>query len=288
MKRILATILGFGVLMAGSCQRQEAGKSGAQHSPPPASWPREFYQPTDAKALVWCLVYGQFPDTIEISQATYRCSGVPSGIEVSNHTRTDHEEAATSFLRQPFIVAGLRREFPKLAPAVEAAPDCTTIRGEVPDSPNLDYLRDVVGLVTWFFDNGAVAVLDPQTLTWYDREKWRTKVFEPNSSVPTRHAIVLFSEEKDAPGKGVYWFHTRGMRKFARPDVSVHNVPTQYQGAVIELLNQLVEAEAFGRVIAEGLPIKVESLPPGMTCHLAGSLDDPDFNNTHIEIQWPQ
>ena len=274
--------------MAGGCQRQEVGKSDAQKNAPPAPWPREFYQPTEAKALVWYLVYGQFPDTIEISRGKYRCSGVPSGIEVANHTRTDHDEAAANFLKQPFIVAGLRREFPKLASAVEAAPDCTTIRGEVPDSPNLDYLRDVVGLVTWFFDNGAVAVLDPQTLTWYDREKWRSRVFEPNGSVPTHHAIVLFSEEKDVPGKNAFWFHTRGMRKFARPDVSVRNVPAQYRGAVIELLNQLVEAEAFGRVISEGLPIKVESLPPGMTCHQAGSLNDPDFNNTHIEIESPK
>jgi hypothetical protein len=281
-------MLGLGVLMVGGCQRQEAGKSDLERNAPPASWPRKFYQPTDAKALVWYLVYGQFPDTIEISRGKYRCSGVPAGIEVGNHTRTDHEEAATSFLKQPFVVAGLRLEFPKLAPAVEAAPDCTTIRGEVPDSANLDYLRDVVGLVTWFFDNGAVAVLDPQTLTWYDREKWRSRIFEPNGSVPPHHITVLYSDEKGAPDKSVFWFHTRGMRKFARPDVSVHNVPAQYQGAVIELLNRLVEAQAFGQVIAEGVPIKAESLPPGMTCHLSGQLDDPDFNNTHIEIQWPK
>jgi hypothetical protein len=288
LKRIIATILLLGVLIGGGCQRKEGSESGPQGSASLPSWPREHFQPTGAKALVWYQVYGHFSDTIEISRGKYRCNGVPEGVGVGNHTRTGHEEAATSFLKQPFFVAQLHRELPEVAQAVEATPDCTIIRGEVPDSPNADYLRDVVGLVTWFLDNGAVAVLDPQTLTWYDREKWRSRVFEPTGFVPTRHVMVLFSEEKDGADKNLLWFHTRGMRKFARPDVSVHNVPAQYQGAVIDLLNRLVEAQAFGQVIADGQSITTQSLPPGMTGHHAGNLDDPDFNNTHIEIQWPK
>ncbi len=278
----------LGVLMGGSCQRQQAAKTDLQSSALLPTWPREFFQPTVAKALVWYQIYGHFSDTIDISRGKYRCNGVPSGVEVGNHACTDREEAWISFATQPLLAARLHDELPKLVQAVETAPDCTIIRGEVPDSANLDYLRDVVGLVTWFLDNGAVAVLDPQTLTWYDREKWRSQVFEPNGPVPTHHATVFYSEEKDGAGGNLFWFHTRGMRKFARPDLSVRHVPAQYRGAVIDLLNQLVEAQAFGQVIAEGQSITVPSLPPGLTSHHAGNLGDPDFNNTHIEIQWPK
>lgn len=278
----------LGVLVGGGCQRKESAKSDLQPGASPPSWPREFFQPTGAKALVWYQVYGHFSDTIEISRGKYRCNGVPVGIEVGNHARTDREEAWTSFVKQPLLAARLHGELPELAQAVETAPDCTIIRGEVPDSVTLDYLRDVVGLVTWFLDNGAVAVLDPQTLTWYDREKWRSRVFEPNGSVPTHHATILYSEEKDGAGGNLFWFHTRGMRKFARPDLSVRHVPAQYRDAVIDLLNRLVEAQAFGQVIAEGQSITAPSLPPGLTGHHAGNLGDPDFNNTHIEIQWPK
>jgi hypothetical protein len=276
----------LGVLVDGGCQRKESAGLQAGASPP--SWPREYFQPTVGRALVWYQVYGHFPDTIEISRGKYRCSGVPSGIEVGNHTGTDREKTWISFVKQPLLAARLYDELPKVAHAVETAPDCTIIRGEVPDSANLDYLRDVVGLVTWFLDNGAVAVLDPQTLTWYDREKWRSQVFEPNGPVPTHHATILYSEEMDNPNGNLLWFHTRGMRKFARPDLSVRHVPAQYRAAVIDLLNRLVEAQGFGGVIAEGQLIKMQSLPPGLTCHHAGNLDDPDFNNTHIEIQWPK
>jgi hypothetical protein len=235
---------------------------------------------------VWYQVYGHFSDTIEISRGQYRCNGVPAGIEVGNHARMDRDETWTSFLKEPLVAMSLHGELPKLAEAVETAPDCTIIRGELPDSATLDYLRDVVGLVTWFLDNGAVAVLDPQTLTWYNREKWRSRMFEPNGAVPAHHATILYSDEKDGAGGNLFWFHTRGMRKFGRPDLSVRHVPAQYRDAVINLLNQLVEAQAFGQVIAEGQSIAAPSLPPGMTCHHAGNLDDPDFNNTHIEVQW--
>ena len=274
--------------MYGGCQRKESAKSDLQPGASPPSWPRELFQPTGAKALVWYQVYGHFSDMIEISRGKYRCNGIPAGIEVGNHASSDREEAWTSFVKQPLLAARLHGELPELAQTVESAPDCTIIRGEVPDSATLDYLRDVVGLVTWFLDNGAMAVLDPQTLTWYDREKWRSRVFEPNGSVPTHHAMILYSDEKDGAGGNLFWFHTRGMRKFARPDLSVRHVPAQYRDAVINLLNRLVEAQAFGQVIAEGQLIEMQSLPPGMTCHHAGNLDDPDFNNTHIEVQWPK
>jgi hypothetical protein len=28
-------------------------------------------------------------------------------------------------------------------------------------------------------------------------------------------------------------------------------------------------------------------VPDGMSVHHAGSLDDPDFDNVHLELRWP-
>ena len=288
MKNILVAILFIGTLMDAGCQPKGTGDSAPQPSVPLPSWPRNSFQPTGAKALVWYQVYGRFPDTIEISRSKYRCSGIPEGIEVRNYRRTDGEGAVTSFLTRPFFAAGLKRELSELAAAVEAAPEYTIIRGETPDSTSLDYLRDVVGLVTWFLDNGGLAVLDPQTFRWYDREKWRSELFGPNVPVPRHHVVIVYSEEDGIADESLFWLHTRGMRKFARPDLSVHDVPAQYRGAAIDLLNRLIEIQAFGQAIAEGQPVNMQSLPPGMTCRHAGSLNDPDFNNTHIEIRWPK
>ena len=48
-----------------------------------------------------------------------------------------------------------------------------------------------------------------------------------------------------------------------------------------------VEFQAFGGIIDEGQEIRMRSLPPGMTCRHRGDVDDPDFNNMHVEIVWP-
>jgi len=31
----------------------------------------------------------------------------------------------------------------------------------------------------------------------------------------------------------------------------------------------------------------MQALPPGMKCFNRGDKDDPDFNNVHVEIDWP-
>jgi hypothetical protein len=63
-------------------------------------------------------------------------------------------------------------------------------------------------------------------------------------------------------------------------------VPADKRDAAIDVVNRLVDAEASGGVVVEGQILKTPSWPQGLTCHRAGSLDDPEFNNTHIEIGW--
>jgi len=237
---------------------------------------------------VWYQIYGHFPDTIAISRSQYRCAGVPLGIEIVNQRRPGRDEIATGFLTRPLFTDSLKHDFPKLASIVESAPECTMLRGEVPDSPNLDYLRDIVGLVTWFFDNGAVAVLDAQTAVWYDGDKWRREIFEPGGMVPNRYAVVVSSEDKIGSNTNVFWLHTRGLRKFARPDLSWHAVPKLNREAAIGLCCQLIETQALGAVIADGQRLMLRSLTNAVTCHNAGSLDDAEFNNMHVEIGWAQ
>jgi hypothetical protein len=50
--------------------------------------------------------------------------------------------------------------------------------------------------------------------------------------------------------------------------------------AASELCNRLIETQAYGGVIRDGL---IE----GMAAHTTGSLEDPDFDNVRIELAWP-
>ena len=120
---------------------------------------------------------------------------------------------------------------------------------------------------------------------WWQPSDWKQQIFDPAAAVPRHHAVILVSEEK---GSSLKWFHTRGMREFGRPDISVHNVAPELEDGVIALCNRLIEHQAFGHVAHNGQHVKMASLPSGGVIRHGGDLDDPDFNNFHLDVSWPK
>jgi hypothetical protein len=177
----------------------------------------------------------------------------------------------------------LAEDDPALVTAVTSAPNCVIVMGSVPDPQDLNYLRDTVGVLTAMWDAGAVAIFDMQSFRWFSKARWLSEIFEPAAAVPRQHVSILWSEER-----GRLWIDTRGMRKFGRPDVSVSGVPPGSREAVIDLCNRFIEMMAFGAIVPEGQDVRMKTLPTGLQCHHAGSVDDPDFNNVHLEIRWPK
>ena len=119
---------------------------------------------------------------------------------------------------------------------------------------------------------------------WWSPADWRTRVFEPGAPVPRHHATILVSDEEDPD---LFWVHGRGLRKFARPDISVRGVGRAWLDPIVDLCNRFIEHQAFGLVIPEGREIRMADLPPGGRARHGGHLDDPAFNNRHVEIVWP-
>lgn len=162
------------------------------------------------------------------------------------------------------------------------------------DPKFVEKLTDVVGVYLTPPQNAVVLCVDEKSqIQALDRtqpglplkpEAWHERIFAPDAPVPRHHVVILTSSQEDA---NLTWFHTRGLRKFGRPDLSIRDVPKSSHLAVTDLCNRLIEQQAFGGIIPEGQRIQTSSLPEGMTCHHAGGLDDPDFNNVHVEIRWP-
>jgi hypothetical protein len=163
--------------------------------------------------------------------------------------------------------------------------ECLVLKGVVPDPETLDYFRDVIGLIAYLADQGGVGVYDAQILEWWSADEWREDVFGPGTLRPTKHVSILYSDDEQDRGRG---FHTRGMRKFGRPDLSVTGVPESMDEAVVELIRRFIHLQALGGRVSEGEPIRMAALPAGLTCRHAGDADDLDFNNSHIEIAWPR
>jgi hypothetical protein len=249
-------------------------------------WPRPRYEGPGGKPFLFYAVHGEFRSLPALSIQAYRSNGLYPGLELRRYHRQAHSDFIASF-EQGYLWERLVDENPAMAERIVRSNECLVLRGELDDRSDLNYLRDSVGILTFLLDHGAVCVYDPQMFFWWETDLWKRRIFEPADPVPHHHVVILTSEEEEralAHPHSLLWFHTRGMRKFGRPDLSIHNVPPHYHSAVIDLCERFIEFQAFGGVICPGYEIRMKNLPPGMTCRHAGSQEDPDFNNLHVEI----
>lgn len=127
---------------------------------------------------------------------------------------------------------------------------------------------------------GGVAVCELQSLNWWSAADWREQIFASATAPIMHHVSVLISPEAG----DALWVHTRGMRTFGRPDLSMHAVPAHLLPQVQALFERLIHMQARGGVIPDGQPVRMQGLPDGLCCWHAGSTDDADFNNVHVEI----
>jgi hypothetical protein len=241
------------------------------------SWPRSLWTEGGSDPLLFFGVFGRFDEATlpAMSEQEYRSRGVLPPVQLRKIP--------------PETAAGLReitwesfaKSSPELASQVEAAPDCLLLQGNVPDPANLDYLRDAIGMLQFLLDHGGVALFDALCLRWWTPGDWREEVFTGGEGSAARQVGILISDEP-APGRA--WIHTRGMLKFGRPDLSVHDVTKKKQEAIIAMIQRFIEMMIQGSLVPEGQAIKMPGLT-GLRCHHEGDFDDPDFNNAHIEIR---
>ena len=246
------------------------------------SWPRPHFAPGGDNPLLFYVAFGRFDLTRPLSPAVYGISGKPGWLPMMSYDRAAQPDVFADY-QSGKTWEILTRDQPLLARDAERAPQCVALLGEPADPPTLDYFRDTIGIVTWLLDAGGRALYDPQMLWLWSADEWREEVFETNEPNPDRHTTILVSPE-DA---GTSWYHTRGMRKYGRPDLSVHGVGESQADAVTLMIERFVELQALGGLIPDGEVIRMKSLPAGGVCRHAGSHDDPEFNNVHVSICWP-
>jgi len=244
------------------------------------TWERKYFTKAFDSSFFFYVVHGNFSADLKMSQTKYRTMGVPVEVKVMKYGPSKNPEYVQSFF-DGYLWNSFKENDSLLANKMMESKECIVIAGEVADTFNSNALRDVVGLITCMLDYGGVSVYDMQGFTIMGKEDWNKKIFEPNGSVPRNHVMILYSEEKEKR-----WYHTRGMRKFGRPDLSIHNVPSKYEDAVQDLFNRFIEYQGFGGIIADGQKIKMKTLPEGMWCETKGDNEDEDFNNKHVEIYW--
>lgn len=244
----------------------------------PTPWTRALHRPTAAQALLFYEIHGAFPDQPPVaSTARYHLDA-----EVAPQVEVFRIGADAGDRRGGVAWQWFAGDHPELAQRVAQAPGAVIVRAHLPDPADLRYLRHAIGIVQMFLDRGGLAVHDVQTLRWYPADEWKREMFEPEAFAPHAHIVILTSAIE-----GRLWLHTRGMRKFARPDLSMRGVPPEMRDAAVNLIDRFIGMQSIGGTIPDGEEIRSSTLPDGMVCRHGGDLDDPDFNNVHVAIDWP-
>ena len=247
------------------------------------SWERPYFEPGGGDAELFYVVFVDPPTEWAISRSTYRCAGIPDGLQLGGYGPGTHPDVVDGFRTGP-IWEQARAQVADLVPEIEAAQSCVVLRGNVGDQTTLDYHRDVVGALKLLCDQGAVAILDMFSISWWRPEDWTARAFAVEKPAPKSHVILWVTEEPS----GTLWLHTRGMLKYGRPDIGLRNVPKHRQEDAAHLVNRFIEMLAFGAIVPDGQAIRVNGLPDGMTTQTLGGPEDVEFNNRHIAIEWPK
>jgi len=247
------------------------------------AWQRPHWQASDEEILLQFYVFGKF-DVVRVPSADYGSEGLPAGIEAVSH----YHSALRQWEGYP-LKGAMGRMFKADAPEAYQlafdAPEVIVVRGTLKDSPATGYLRDTLGVLAGMLDIGGTAILDPQTLSLLDADAWR-RHYLIRDGAPIRNHLLILRDGESAPDHS--WIHTRGMRKFGRPDISIRQVPDRAVDRAGLLCERLVELEALGAHFTEGQRLDIEGVPGGVVVQLGGGLDDPQFNNTYVEFQWPE
>jgi hypothetical protein len=244
-------------------------------------WERPSYRAGAQAPFIFLVAFGADPGAEPLSRSRFQCDGMPKGTDLQGYSVQEHPGYLED-LRSGYLWEAFNARDAALAARVAACESCIVLAGDVTDAMDLLYLRDMIGVGEWLFACGAAVIYDPQAFTWWSREDWHSGLFAAGEPQPHKHVQILHSDED-----GGHWLHTRGLRLFGRPDISVRNVPESAFGGATTMVNRLIAYQALGGVIEDGLEVSLNGLPDGLICRPKGDLEDPDFNNFHVEIVWP-
>lgn len=239
---------------------------------------RKYYQDINYKPYLFYVVFGVSGTDLKVSKDKHHVDEIPEKIEVISLNHLQHKEYIDGFFTGQ-LGRVMEEENPALFQQCRKQENCVILRGEVKDDTTLDYMRNVIGIIEAFVENGAVGILDLFTFSLFSPDKWSDRFFEKEINAQN-HVMIFLSEDKD-----MYWLHTRGMIEFGRPDLSFlgskHSLIDEYKTILDQMIYYSGEGAFFdGEIILHSNENKYKVL-----CEFVPDWDNDDFNNAHIDIK---
>lgn len=244
---------------------------------------RPYYEDLNYHPFLFYVIFGVKDEELKVSRERHHVDEFPEGLDFLFLKKPENEEYMESFLGGT-LGEILGENDPLLYKAAQETDHWAIIRGEVCKDSDLNYMRNAIGFVQALVEDGAVGVLDLLTFTLFSAEEWEKIIFEAEFT-PYSHTVILESEEEE----GSIWLHTRGMRKFGRPDISMEKVPKRDVLNASQVVDQMIFYGALGVFFSKQVKLHTRS---GMSCIVTPKfiedMDNPDFNNSYYKILWSE
>lgn len=248
-------------------------------------WHRPNYEKSFDDPFIFYVIFGVENTQLYLSRKVHNIDECPKELNIQYYSKESSDEERDyieGFFNEP-ISRLLESQDKALFDQAVNAQDVVVVSGTFPESDSLNYLKNSLGVIKALTMNKDVPILNYQTFQLMPSEEWATQYFEPRQPNPCGHVVILYSKEA-----GGLWFHTRGMRVFGRPDLSLVAWPEDKTEEAQGIINRFIELYALGTYPEDGKGIRVAGLPDGMVTSFKGGHDNLDFNNYFIEIIWPQ
>lgn len=178
----------------------------------------------------------------------------------------------------------LKEEQPELYEKIQKENIWAILNGEIKQDDNLKYLRNTIGVVQAFLDTGAIAVLDMQTFSLYSASEFTEKIFSKDLDIYS-HVKILISKMKD----GNIWLHTRGLRKFGRPDISIENIHESDVNKAVRVANQMIFYSSLGVLFNKKTKLHTHKEETFIVNpKFIEDYENIDFNNAYCKLLWEE
>lgn len=257
-------------------------------------WPRPHLDPLREpspadRADLFYVVVGPPPvQPLPLSRQRHHVDRLESELTISTHRREEDPEWFDGWFHGPlgWQIDGLFANPDEL----RGSPSLTVVRGTFPDGPDLNYLRNTIGVVSAIADTpGTLAVFDAPAVNWWRLGEWRAAFVDRSDFQIADHIFITVTDDaRHHPG---LWTHTRGMRKFARPELEIRHLPGEYDTrnpairASGHVINGIAAYLAQGAILRDGQNMHL----PGTDAVVTFSHRDDEetrrhFNNSSLEI----
>jgi hypothetical protein len=225
-------------------------------------WQRSDTRPTGRVADVVLVAFHteSLVDGVELSAARF---GIPAGhpeqvLDVHTHTG-DAARAWIDGFRDGALRKRAAADLGDDLAALDAADAAVSVRATVMDPFDLGYLQAAWAVTRWLCARGASIVLDARGMRYATAET--VAAVAPDAPFDVRREVMMVWESEPTPGLGGHVMHTRGMLKFARPELVTVVAPADLEPAA-EAMWRLAARLADGHMPEANEPADVDQAVP--------------------------